>query len=164
MLDFFSAHHQTAWKQKDEWLCNLTEVVLPTNHKLILAKPLTFMNRSGSCVRRIKDYYGLSNSQIMTVCDDISMPFGFTKVSCLPGTAGHNGIKDIVSVVGEGCIRYRIGIGTKPYKEMSLEDYVLSSFSETEKASLKQLSENFIKNVEVLIDKGVVKGLNYIQV
>jgi len=164
MLDFLALYYQSSWKQKDDWLCNLTEALLPSQHKIILAKPLTFMNRSGSCVRKIKDYYGLNNSQIMIVCDDVSMPFGFTKVSSRPGTAGHNGVRDIVAAVGEGCIRYRIGIGTKPHKEMSLEDYVLSTFPESEIAALKPLSERFLKNVEVLVDKGVVKGLNYIQV
>lgn len=164
MLDFLASHYQTNWKQKDEWLCNTTEISSPPHHKVILAKPLTFMNKSGLCVRKIKDCYGLKNSQIIVVCDDVSMPFGFTKVSCRPGTAGHNGMRDIVATVGEGCIRYRIGIGTKPYKEMALEDYVLSAFSEPEVALLKTLSERFVKNVEVLIDKGVLKGLNYIQV
>ena len=98
----------------------------------------------------------------MVVCDDISIPFGNFKVSTIPGTAGHNGIKNITKMIGNGFVRYRIGLGLKP-SLMPLDHFVLSRFSEEEQKQLPKIASVFENNIEVLIDKGVIKGLNFIE-
>ena len=97
----------------------------------------------------------------MVVCDDISIPFGSFKISTIPGTAGHNGIKSIAAHIGGDFSRYRMGLGTKP-PFMKLDDYVLSRFSEDERAQLPGIAVVFEKNIEVIVDKGIEKALNTI--
>jgi PTH1 family peptidyl-tRNA hydrolase len=89
----------------------------------------------------------------MVVCDDVSMPFGQVKISLSPGTAGHHGVEDVANAVGKGFLRYRVGVGFKPHPEMLLREFVLSPFSDSEGEQLEKMAENFVKNLEVLVDK-----------
>jgi PTH1 family peptidyl-tRNA hydrolase len=124
-------------------------------------KPQTFMNNSGISVQAFCGYYKISPSTVMVVCDDISIPFGSFKISTIPGTAGHNGIKSIAAHIGGDFSRYRMGLGTKP-PFMKLDDYVLSRFSEDERARLPNIATVFEKNIKSIVDKGIEKALNTI--
>ena len=95
----------------------------------------------------------------MVVCDDISIPFGSFKISTIPGTAGHNGIKSIAAHIGADFSRYRMGLGTKP-PFMKLDDYVLSRFSEDEREQLPNIAAVFEKNIAIIVDNGIQKALN----
>ena len=97
----------------------------------------------------------------MVVCDDISIPFGSFKISTIPGTAGHNGVKSVSAHIGGDFSRYRMGLGTKP-PFMKLNDYVLSRFPEEEQAQLPNIGAVFEKNIEVIVDNGIEKALNTI--
>ena len=130
--------------------------------KVFCLKPQTFMNLSGESVRKFCSYHKINTNEVMVVCDDISIPFGNFKVSTIPGTAGHNGIKNITKMIGNGFVRYRIGLGLKP-SLMPLDHFVLSRFSEEEQKQLPKIASVFENNIEVLIDKGVIKGLNFIE-
>ncbi len=130
--------------------------------KVFCQKPQTFMNLSGDAVQKFCAYRKLEASEVMVICDDVSIPWGRFKVSTIPGDAGHNGIKDIAKKMGDGFVRYRIGLGTKP-DFMSLDSFVLSHFTEEEQHQLPMIAETFENNLEVLIDKGVTKGLNFIE-
>lgn len=162
LLDGLAASQQASWGFDKHWNAYKTSVVF-YGRRLWLLKPQTFMNLSGSSVQAAGQFFKLRNEQIMVVCDDVSMPFGATKVSEVPGTAGHKGVESLLLALGEGVVRYRVGVGAKPSKQMDLKDFVLSSFNEEEKSFLPLLLQRFIKNVEVLVDKGVIKGMNYIE-
>lgn len=120
------------------------------------------MNLSGTSVQAFCSYHKIKSHEIMVIVDDISIPWGRFKISTIPGTAGHNGVKSIIEHLGEGFCRYRIGLGNKP-SLMALDDFVLSHFTEEERQQLPAIAETFEKNTEVLIDKGVQKGLNFIK-
>ena len=120
------------------------------------------MNLSGRSVRAFCDYRKIVPQSVLVVCDDVSIPFGKFKVSTIPGNAGHNGVKNISEVFDNGFIRYRIGIGPKP-KLVPLDDFVLGRFSDEESAQIPNIAQVFENNIEVLIDKGVSKGLNFIE-
>lgn len=120
------------------------------------------MNLSGRSVQKFCSYFKIEPENVLVVCDDISIPFHAFKVSTTAGTAGHNGVKNIALLLGEGFVRYRVGVGNKP-KYMRLDDYVLGQFSEDEWSQIPSIASTFEKNIEVLIDKGVEKGLNFIK-
>lgn len=113
--------------------------------KVILAQPQTYMNLSGEAVRELKDFYKVSNEEIIILYDDISLDVGQLRVRPKGSAGGHNGIKSIISHLGgEDFPRVKIGVGDKP-KGWDLADYVLGRFQteeqETVREALKRASE-----------------------
>ena len=98
--------------------------------KVILAKPLTFMNLSGESVRAIIDYYKVEpETELIVISDDISLAPGQLRIRKKGSAGGHNGLKNIIRHLGgENFQRVRIGVGEKP-KDYDLVDWVLGHFS-----------------------------------
>jgi len=93
-----------------------------------LIKPLTYMNRSGDCVRAALDFYKLSPADIIIIVDDVNLPVGEIRIRERGSAGGQNGLRDIIAKLGtEEFTRIRVGIGSKP-PSWKLSDYVLSKF------------------------------------
>lgn len=105
-------------------------------HKVLFAKPQTFMNLSGDAVGALARYYKIEPKDILVVYDDIELKKGVVRAR-LNGSAGtHNGMRDIVAKLGStDFARVRVGIGFKP-NYMALADYVLSSVSAADRPAL----------------------------
>jgi PTH1 family peptidyl-tRNA hydrolase len=103
--------------------------------EILLARPLSYMNDSGYPVQRIANYFKVPHEEIVIVYDDISLPLGEFKITRRCGSGGHNGMADVCDKLGE-CVRFRVGIGSKPDKEMDLKDFVLGKFSDEEQAAI----------------------------
>ncbi|MCR4590629.1 MAG: aminoacyl-tRNA hydrolase [Lachnospiraceae bacterium] len=97
--------------------------------KVLLVKPLTFMNLSGESIREVLSYYKAdASSDLIIISDDINLNPGIVRVRPSGSAGGHNGLKDIISEIGtDGFKRVRIGVGEKP-KNYDLADWVLSRF------------------------------------
>lgn len=111
--------------------------------KLLLVKPDTFMNDSGTAVRALIDFYKLSPQDIAVVHDDLDIALGTERTTLSSRAAGHNGIQDIIDTLGtQDFFRIRLGIG-RPVGEsgtcISTHDFVLQDFSPEELAKLKEL-------------------------
>lgn len=119
--------------------------------KVILAKPLTFMNESGRAVRALLDYYKLEPSALTVIHDDLDLAPGTLKTTDSSRSAGHNGVQDIIDVLGtQDFTRVRLGIGRPAEVEgvcMPSHDYVLGRFSETETAGLTALLDATVKTI-----------------
>ena len=128
---------------------------------VILAKPMDFMNRSGSPVHKIKQYFNISCKDILVVHDDIDLAFGTLRIKQKGGSGGHNGIESLIEFLGtHDFSRLRIGIGRgigSSGKDIDITDYVLSKFSYNEKKNLDQI---IIKAQEAIITI-LCKGLTY---
>ena len=97
-------------------------------HKVVLVKPLTYMNLSGECVREVVDFYKVSPEELLVIYDDISLPPGQLRLRAKGSAGGHNGIKNIILHLGTDTFpRIKVGVGEKPAK-MDLKDYVLGHF------------------------------------
>jgi PTH1 family peptidyl-tRNA hydrolase len=162
LLDEIAQSNACVWQCNKGWQAYTTSVIL-NNTKIQLLKPQTFMNLSGLSVRTACHYLKLEPSNLLIICDDISIEFGKFKISILPGSAGHKGVKHISQCLGSGFIRYRIGVGDKKNTDITLSTFVLSNFTPEEQSYLPFILQKFKKNLEVLIDKGVVKGMNFIE-
>lgn len=97
--------------------------------KVLLVKPLTFMNLSGESIRPLADYYKVDpESELIVVSDDITLSPGGIRIRKKGSAGGHNGLKNIIGQLGtENFKRIRIGVGEKP-KGYDLADYVLGHF------------------------------------
>jgi len=130
--------------------------------RLTALKPNTFMNASGKSVHALLKYLKLGAEQLVCIYDDITLETGRLKLSIGGGDGGHNGIKDIQRMIGNSFVRFRVGIGSKPYPEMDLKDYVLSRFS-SEESALFQTNKAFYRNsIDLILNKGPVLAMNTI--
>ena len=83
-----------------------------------MAKPQTYVNNSGEAVIKLINYHKIPNDKVLVIHDDLDLNFGNIKIKNGGGTAGHNGLKSIVSHIGNDFTRIRIGIGHPGLKEL----------------------------------------------
>ena len=153
-LDNLSAHYQfEAWKSK---LDGLFSTKFFGSEKIILVKPQTFMNLSGICVAKFKQFFKINEKNIFVIYDDIDLNFGDRKLKLGGGDAGHKGVRSISQHLGtKDFNRIRMGIGRPSTKE-EVSSFVLSNFSKTESDSAKILIKNLCDNFEKIIQKNQV--------
>ena len=130
-------------------------------HKVILAKPLTFMNLSGESIRPLVDYYKIDPaSELIIVSDDVSLPPGQIRVRKKGSAGGHNGLKNIITLLdSEEFCRIRIGVGEKP-AGYDLADYVLGHFSKEEQPLMRQGIEKAAGAAEMILDGETDRAMN----
>lgn len=118
------------------------------DEKVILVKPLSFMNLSGDVVSKYVSFYKISYDDILIIHDDLDMDFGKVKFVFDSSSGGHNGIKDIENKLGtKKYLRLKIGISND--KSIDTKDYVLSKFTKDE---LNDLLNVYDKLVNVIDD------------
>ena len=129
--------------------------------KVLLLKPLTYMNLSGESIGEAVRFYKIDEtSRLIVVSDDISLDVGQLRMRKKGSAGGHNGLKNIISHLGsEEFMRIRIGVGDKPAGS-DLVDYVLGSFSKEEKKILIVLRRNAVLAIETIISDGIDKAMN----
>lgn len=130
--------------------------------KLLLVKPQTYMNDSGRALGAVLRYHKFEVGSLIVVYDDITLDLARPKLSVNGSAGGHNGITDLLEKIGAGFVRYRIGVGAKPCKEMDLADYVLSPFKPAEREILSERMPEYIDHLRLIVDKGVETAFNLI--
>lgn len=119
--------------------------------KIILAKPLTYMNLSGRAVRFLLDFYKLKPENICVFHDDIDLDFGRIKVKRGGGSGGHNGLRSVDDFVGREYWRVRIGIG-RPEGRNDVASYVLHRFREDEMIEIQQIAQKISENIGIFLN------------
>lgn len=128
--------------------------------KVILVKPLTFMNASGECLRAVVDYYRIEPEQVIVIFDDISLEPGQLRIRMKGSAGGHNGVKSIIAHLGtQEFPRIKVGIGAKPPR-MDLADYVLSRFSAEEQKRMDEAFGEAAEAVGVMLTDGAERAMN----
>ena len=95
--------------------------------KVLLVKPMTYMNNSGECIREVMDYYKADIDDLIVIFDDISLEPGRLRLRPKGSAGGHNGIKSIIyQLQSDQFPRIKLGIGAKLHPEQPLADWVLS--------------------------------------
>ena len=123
--------------------------------KVVLAKPLTYMNTSGGPVSALAQFYDINPDRIIAVHDELDIPFDTIKLKIGGGEGGHNGLRDITKALGtKDYYRVRTGIGRPPGR-MNTADYVLKPFTAAEAKNLPFLIDNSVDAVAMLITDGL---------
>ena len=115
--------------------------------KVILVKPLSYMNLSGSVVSSFVNFYKIDIKDILVIQDDLDMHFGRVKIVNNSSSGGHNGIKDIEKFLGSKEYA-RLKIGISKDKELDTKDYVLGKFSKEETETLNNIYNNLVNVVD----------------
>jgi peptidyl-tRNA hydrolase, PTH1 family len=127
---------------------------------VILAKPMTFMNKSGGSVSRFAGFYNVSTQDILIIHDDMDLDFGRIKINEKGGDGGHKGIRSIIDAIGKNDFcRLRIGIG-RPEAGMNAADYVLTQFYPTERKMLENIIAKARDAAVTFLCNGVKEGMN----
>jgi peptidyl-tRNA hydrolase, PTH1 family len=123
--------------------------------KLILAKPLTFMNLSGAPVSQLAQFFKVPLENVIAVHDELDVPFGQVRVKRGGGEGGHNGLRSMSkSLATKEYARVRFGIGRPPGRQ-DPADYVLSDFGPAERKELDFLVDRAADVVEAVVAEGV---------
>tara|TARA_B100000029_G_scaffold376621_1_gene371213 strand:- start:99 stop:659 length:561 start_codon:yes stop_codon:yes gene_type:complete len=138
-------------KQKPKFKGLLTTGTIE-QQKVYAIKPLTFMNSSGVCIKELTEYFKIDANNVFVFHDDMDIDVGKVKVKFGGSSAGHNGIESIDKNIGKNYSRIRIGVG-RPNNNSNAADYVLDNFSNDEKQSVDEVTDNIIKSLSILIKK-----------
>ncbi|XAS67940.1 aminoacyl-tRNA hydrolase [Micrococcaceae bacterium Sec5.7] len=124
--------------------------------RVILAKPMCYMNVSGGPVSALAKFYGIDPSRIVAVHDEIDIPFNTVKLKTGGGEGGHNGLRDMSKALAtKDYLRVRVGVGRPPGR-METADYVLRDFATSEKKDLPFLLDDAADAVEILVREGLL--------
>ncbi|MEU5722956.1 aminoacyl-tRNA hydrolase [Micromonospora sp. NPDC047738] len=123
--------------------------------KLVLVKPLTYMNLSGGPVVALAQFHKIPPGRVIAVHDELDIPYGQLRVKCGGGEGGHNGLRSMSKSLGtKDYVRVRFGIGRPPGRQ-DPADYVLSDFSSLERKELEFLVDRAADVVESVVTRGV---------
>ena len=129
--------------------------------KVILAKPLTYMNLSGDSVQAFLHYYKMDpETELIVIYDDIDLDPGQIRIRKKGSAGGHNGMKSIISQIGtQNFYRIKVGVGAKP-QGWDLADYVLGRFSAKERDAVDDAVKEAADAVEVILSEGIESAMN----
>ncbi len=124
--------------------------------RVVLAKPVTYMNVSGGPVVGVARYYGIEPDHVVVVHDELDVPFGEVRLKLGGGEGGHNGLRDVTKALGtRDYVRVRCGVGRPPGR-MDAADFVLKDFSTVERKDLPFLLDDAADAVEALVLEGLL--------
>lgn len=121
---------------------------------VILAKPQTYMNKSGNAVGPLAKYYKIDPADVLVIYDDLDLPLGTLRLREQGGAGGHNGMKSIINHLGNDFPRLRLGIGRPPGR-MPPSAYVLQDFGDDEWPIVEQVLDRAADAVGVFLRDGV---------
>ena len=127
-----AAYHFPAFKIK--FSATISEGIIGS-HKVILCKPMTYMNLSGQSVGELMRFYKIPPAQVYVVHDDLDLEPGKVKLKIGGGNGGHNGLKSLDQHIGKEYWRVRLGIGHPGHRD-AVSSYVLGNFSKSDQAWL----------------------------
>ncbi|MBX9244942.1 aminoacyl-tRNA hydrolase [Actinotalea ferrariae] len=124
--------------------------------RVLLAKPMSFMNVSGGPVGALVQYLGVPPDRLVVVHDELDIPFAAVRLKSGGGEGGHNGLRSISSAVGtRDYVRVRVGVG-RPPGHTDPADFVLKDFSATERKELPWLLDSAADAVEAVVTQGLL--------
>lgn len=130
--------------------------------KCFLLKPQTYMNLSGNSVLKAASFYKILPENIIVIHDDIDLQTSQIKAKLGGGTGGHNGLKSIDSHIGQNYNRIRLGVGHPQGSGDEVVNHVLSRFSKTDAELLQNHIDLIVKDIPVLLKKGISAFSNQI--
>jgi PTH1 family peptidyl-tRNA hydrolase len=169
-LKDFETSSQALWKEEKKFQSAVAEInwqpKKAQTEKVILARPLTYMNGSGAAVSLISKFYKIPPVDIWVIHDEIDLPLGGMKIRFGGASAGHKGVESIIEHLGTDKFwRFRIGIGEQreavhDKRVKPIDNFVLGGFSEGEKGKAREIIKKSVKAVQDALEEGLEKAMN----
>lgn len=147
--------------------------------RVILAKPLTYMNNSGLAVKSIAAFYKISSEDVWIIHDEVDLPLGAMKIRLGGSSAGHKGVESILeNLKTDKFWRFRMGIGEQKSSRFNrdknpaspagrqksklrkIDDFVLGGFGESERGKAREIIKKGTKAIEDALEEGLEKAMN----
>jgi PTH1 family peptidyl-tRNA hydrolase len=128
------------------------------DERLLLCKPMEFMNTSGDAVNRVATFWKVPKERVVVVHDDLDIEFGRLKLGTGGGAGGHNGLRSLIANLGAEFGRVRVGIGRPPVGDTV--GYVLGGFSRAEQKDLPAVLLDATDAVEAVVRVGMSAAMN----
>ncbi len=139
----------------------LTNTVTLAGAKVLLMKPVTYMNLSGESVGEAAKFYKVPPERVLVISDEVALDPGRLRVRKSGSTGGHNGLKNIIAHLGTDQFpRIRVGVGQKPHPDYDMADWVLGKFQGEDKKAVDEAVKKAAQAVECLIQDGPDKAMN----
>lgn len=139
----------------------LTQTVELGGAKVLLMKPITYMNLSGEAVGEAARFFKIPADHVLVLSDDVSLPVGKLRVRRGGSAGGHNGLKSIIQHLGTDQFpRVKIGVGEKPHPDYDMADWVLGKFTGEDLKTISQAIQRAGKAAECYIHDGPDQAMN----
>ena len=139
----------------------LTNTVTIGGQKVLVMKPITYMNLSGEAVRQAVDFFKVPADRVLVVSDDTALAVGRLRIRKGGSAGGHNGLKNIILHLGTDQFpRLRLGVGEKPYPDYDLADWVLGKFQGEDKKAVDAAVKKAADAIECILSQGLDRGMN----
>ncbi len=139
----------------------LTATMELGGQKVLVMKPVTYMNLSGEAVRVAAQFYKIPPERVLVVSDDVSLPVGKLRIRKNGSAGGHNGLRSIIAQLGSDQFpRLKIGVGEKPHPDYDLADWVLGKFQGEDKKTIDAAVKKAADAVECILAKGIPEAMN----
>jgi len=151
-----------SFRKKWRFSAEVAEAVAEDGSKVVLAKPQTYMNRSGSAVHALLRWSKTEPSQMLVVVDDADLPLGQIRLRLSGGSGGHNGLRSIIEALGgnEEFARLRVGIGRSAPVGTDITDHVLGRFAPQERGTARDAVALAVEALEYCLREGLTKAMN----
>lgn len=171
-LKDFEPIQKTKFEQNDKFKSEILQLEwkpkIGVPKKIIMAKPLTYMNNSGMAVGLISSFYKISPSDIWIINDDFDLPIGAMKIRFGGASAGHHGVQSIIDALKTDKFwRFRMGTGESHQKGKiakheirQADDFVLSGFARAESGKIRELIKRGSKALMTALDEGMLSAQN----
>ena len=139
----------------------LTDTTELGGKKVLIMKPVTFMNLSGEAVGQAARFYKVPPERVLVVCDDTALPPGKLRIRLSGSAGGHNGLKNIIQHLGTDKFpRVKIGVGQKPHPDYDLADWVLGKFQGEDRKTMNEAVKKAADAVECLLKEGAERAMS----
>ena len=139
----------------------LTNTVTLGGQKVLVMKPITYMNLSGEAVRQAVDFFKVPADHVLVVSDDTALAVGRLRIRKGGSAGGHNGLKNIILHLGTDQFpRVRLGVGEKPHPDYDLADWVLGKFQGEDKKAIDAAVKKAADAIECILAQGLDNGMN----
>ena len=138
----------------------LTNVLTISGEKVLVMKPITYMNLSGEAVRQGVDFYKIPPDRVLVISDDTALALGRLRIRTKGSAGGHNGLKSIIQHLGTDQFpRLRVGVGEKPHPDYDMADWVLGKFTGEDKKTITAAVKRAADAIECILDEGIDRGM-----
>ena len=138
----------------------LTNVLDISGERVLVMKPITYMNLSGEAVRQAADFYKIPPERVLVVSDDTALPVGRLRIRVKGSAGGHNGLKNIIQHLGTDQFpRLRVGVGEKPHLDYDMADWVLGKFTGEDKKKIDASVKRAADAVACILSEGIDRGM-----
>ncbi len=160
VVEALAAAEGLKWKSESRFEADTARWDVRPGVTRLLVKPTTFMNDSGRALRALLDFHKVALADVIVAYDDFNIATGLVKIAVSGSAGGHNGVASVLEHLGNGFVRYRLGIGEPRPAGMDIKDFVLGKFSKEQTKIIDHQLTHFVDGLRLLLNRGPAEAMN----